>query len=365
MLVNRREFLVTAGACAASCQAGRTAEDPSARGRLDLLLQAHRGKLPEREGAGANHYPMAAEVLETYGFEGEIDDAWIEGAGLYSGTLGRVAPIRGEGDIGEALGNYARLGDWLDFFQGALAERTWQEVVSLWAPRLAPALSAAAFHGVIRTGHAVRALERQDSAPRRAELAAGLSYWAARHLELPATAPMAPEELETALTRLDHPWIEDAREVDFFGVSERLLETPAAAIRLPADPKGELDGLVRDAATAFLEMLVHERSRIWLLHTVTGPAAVAWLLPYVDRSGARRLVAYARQAVLSMYTAFGQPYTPRQHLRASAAPWAESVRRAVESRSVHGIKLIDALVRFDRGGDPIWGSVAAQWFEWT
>ena len=43
----------------------------------------------------------------------------------------------------------------------------------------------------------------------------------------------------------------------------------------------------------------------------------------------------------------------------------ELIRRAADSRSVHGIKLIDALARFDRDADPVWRSVAEQWFEWV
>ena len=35
------------------------------------------------------------------------------------------------------------------------------------------------------------------------------------------------------------------------------------------------------------------------------------------------------------------------------------------SRSVHGAKLIEALWRFDRDGDPLWRSVAVHWFEWV
>ena len=47
-------------------------------------------------------------------------------------------------------------------------------------------------------------------------------------------------------------------------------------------------------------MLVLERYRIWMLHTITGPAAVELLLPEVDEAGARALVAYVRQAVVAM-----------------------------------------------------------------
>src|SRR5271163_1297478 len=64
--------------------------------------------------------------------------------------------------------------------------RPWAELLDTWAARLAPGLMAAATHGVIRTGHAVRALALEDNTSRRRELADGLAYWAAEYMPLPA-----------------------------------------------------------------------------------------------------------------------------------------------------------------------------------
>ena len=335
------------------------------------MLRAHALMLPENPGGGANHYPMAAEALEALGFEESIAEHWIEDAPRYGGELGRVHGIEDRTQANEALGSYDRFGDWLDFFRNALRDGPWRPVVAEWAPRLAPALCAAAFHGVIRTGHAVRALRQRDTLPRRMELAAGLAYWAARYEELPTAAPVDGEEraLGQVLAELESPWIEDRTDVDFFSVVARMKERPIAPpVRLEEtgrSPREDLQDIVREAATGFLEMLVLERNRTWLLHTVTGPAAVEWLLPEVDRHGGRALVEYSRQSVVAMYTAYGEPFTARRHLRSSPGDWTTHIASAVERRSVHGIKLIDALVRFDRDGDPLWRSVAAQWSEWT
>lgn len=366
--LHRRELLAAGCAYLAACGpcGGR-----ERNARLDRLLEAHANRLPERVGAGANHYPMAAEVLEALGYKADIDDSWIADASLYTGELGRVRAIEEDADVRAALGRYDRFGDLLDFFRAAVESESWRAVVARWTPRLAPAICAAAFHGVIRTGHAVRALRRRDSAARRGELAVGLAFWAARYVELPTTGRVdgAGESFDETLAPLSHPWGDDREDIGYFAVVDRLIEMPIA---LPvtleeagASAEAELDEIVREAATAFLEMLVLERNRLWLLHTVTGPAAVQWLLPEVDRFGARTLVAYARQAVVAMYDAYGEPFTPRAHVRASTDAWPTQIRRAVDSRSVHGIKLIDALVRFERDDDPLWRSVAAQWFEWT
>ncbi|MEM7306119.1 MAG: questin oxidase family protein [Planctomycetota bacterium] len=368
--LDRRQLLAAGGALLTSCGAGARLA-PASDSRLDHLLAAHAGLLPERAGAGANHYPMAAEVLAALGYEREIDDAWVDGAALYAGELGRARPIVDEADVSAALGRYGRFGDWLDHFRAALAREPWRAVVGHWAPRLAPAMCAAAYHGVIRTGHAVRALGQHDTAARRDELATGLAYWAARYVELPTNERAVGREprLGETLARLSSPWVDDRGDVAFDAVVERLVARPLAPpvelAETGAAPATDLDELVREAATAFLEMLVLERNRIWLLHTVTGPAAVGWLLPEVDPRGARRLVEYARQSVVAMYAAYGEPFDARAHLRGSPGAWPELIQRAVDSRSVHGIKLIDALHRFDRGSDPLWRSVAARWFEWT
>src|SRR5262252_10848165 len=66
-----------------------------------------------------------------------------------------------------------------------LAEAPWQAVLQAWVPRLAPGLWAAATHGPIRTGHAVRSLAARTTPQRLHELAEGLGYWAARYQVLP------------------------------------------------------------------------------------------------------------------------------------------------------------------------------------
>lgn len=368
MKLDRRQLLAAGGAGLASCGAGAPLRGTERTTRLDLLLEAHAEVLPERVGAGANHYPMAAEALEALGHEDAIDDAWRRGAAGYAGELPRVAPLEGEAD---ALGSYARFGDWLDFFRAALARAPWRSVVAEWAPRLAPGIVGATFHGVIRSAHAARGLRLRESTARKNELAVGLAYWAARYTELPVDERLGGDgrSLRATLEGLEHPWLDENDDVDFFAVLERLTSTrlapPVSLAERDTTPRAELELLVREAASAFLEMLVLERQRIWLLHTVTGPAAVELLLPDVDRAGARKLVEHARQAVVALYAAYGAPYAAGEHVRAFPGEWPALIARAAESGSVHTIKLIEALARFDRDGDPLFRSVAARWLEWT
>src|SRR5206468_6951527 len=90
----------------------------------------------------------------------------------------------------QAIGDIRRITDWTTFFRHQLDEAPIGDVLGLWVPRLLPGLMAAATHGVIRTAHALRSLGELDTPPRRAELAAGLAYWAARYQTLPGTVSL-------------------------------------------------------------------------------------------------------------------------------------------------------------------------------
>ena len=364
MEIDRRAFLAASGACLAACGSPLPRSVPSGSRRLDALLAANADVLPERAGAGANHYPMAGEVLETLERADAIPDGWIVGTEGYAGAVRRAGSI--EEDEG-ALGDPARYGDWLDRFGVELAADPWRAVVARHAPALAPGLAGGAFHGMLRTAHACRALSRSYTAARRDELAVGLAYWASAWTELRSR----PDGGDQPLHRVEHPWLADTAEVAFFGVSPRLAERPLAPpLRIDSPdvaPRDALASVVREAAAGFLEMLVQERHRIWILHTVTAPAAVELLLPALDEADGRLLVAHVRRAVTTTFAAFGAPYEPRAHVRADPGTWDDLVARAVVTDSVHTLKLIEALRRFDDEGsdDPLLRSVAAQWFDWT
>ena len=95
-----------------------------------------------------------------------------------------ASPHRPEG-WQESLGDSRRGADWVGFFDRELAEAPWRAVLQAWVPRLAPGLMAAATHGLIRTGHAVRSLAANATPQRLHELAEGLGYWAATYQRLP------------------------------------------------------------------------------------------------------------------------------------------------------------------------------------
>jgi hypothetical protein len=368
MPLTRRELLVGGSAWLAACRG--TSDGGSARRgeELDALLAAHAATRPETPGAGANHYPMAAEALVALGRADAIPPSWHEGVRYYAGPLPRRAPPRDAGAATPALGDATQLGDWLDHFTAQLAHEDWRAVVAQWLPRLAAGPAAAVFHGAIRTAHAVRALECSTTPARLRELAQGLAYWAARYVELPVDDATAPAPLRDALAALPPP-LPGPEDVPFDAVMPLLTSRPLA----PAATPGAADAdaarravaeLVHEASVAFLEQFVQQRHRIWLLHTITAPAAVQLLLPHVDGAGRARLVAHTHQAIVAMFRAFGAPFVPRASVQLRPPPWPELVGAAAASGAVHTIKLIEALQRCERPGDPLARTIAVQWLAW-
>ena len=93
-----------------------------------------------------------------------------------------------------ALGQADRFPGWLALFEREIADRPTASVVGEWAPRLVPGSVGAATHGLIRTGHALRALGVADTPPRRLEVATGLAFWASSYQELPGPPLLIGQE---------------------------------------------------------------------------------------------------------------------------------------------------------------------------
>ena len=201
-----------------------------ADGILDEALERLRDTGPERNGWLSNHAPMAAEALTRRGHAAQVH-RWLDGYGhLLEERPRGISPIPRD-QWRDPLGDPVRTGDWLTFFERELAAAPWREVLAVWWPRLLPGIAAGATHGVIRVGHAVRALLDVETAPRVMELAHGLAYWAARWqpLALPAAGPYRASDPRAALDAV--PRVPDQR----FGIRHRLAQL-AALDFWPATP---------------------------------------------------------------------------------------------------------------------------------
>ena len=153
---------------------------------LDAALDLLRETGPEFGAGYSNHGPMATEALVALG-RGEEAVPWVLS---YRANLEDLpSPRQRLGDIGhqEALGRFDLFPEWLDLIRAQVTELGWRTAVARLVPTLAEGLSGAAMHGLIRTAHAVRALERWETPERLEELSRALAYWAARYQALPVT----------------------------------------------------------------------------------------------------------------------------------------------------------------------------------
>jgi hypothetical protein len=209
-------------------------------------------------------------------------------------------------------------------------------------PDLWPGVAAAAFHGLIRTAHAVQA-------GHDAELAAGLAYWRWRFQPVPA--PLAPSERIPAAR-----WLE-ALEAAAAGwsseaglISERIAEVAQTdAYRrwggaLAADDD-TLATLHRGAAA------IYAASRNFtVLHLVTATRALRVLRPWVAET--ETWLATVAPAFAAGLLASG--LRDRSPAPTSSASWSEVTERAVAQDDDHVIKLVHACLESSRlDPDPV------------
>ena len=317
---------------------------------IDEMLDSLSFAGAELVNGNANHGPMAAEALFELGREDAVVP-WIDG--YRNRLMYKPAPsvaIRRD-EWRECLGVRERLGDWVQFFENELEEDTWQEVVRVWVPRLAPAVMAAATHGLIRTGHAVRNLAKEDTPQRRAELAQGLGYWAARYYALPGTPSPANagHSPSDALGRIER--LHDASFDGTGAITEQikgLEEHPEFATTIDlADASGDLSRFISNLTGTFAGIyLASPKNLIAFVHTVTGPSALRMLAPYLEEADARLAARYAWQACAAVYAWYST--VPPQNDTALEIPIEdreEFIDRAVAAGGAHSIKFTEACLR--------------------
>ncbi|TDD12789.1 DUF4243 domain-containing protein [Nonomuraea deserti] len=312
---------------------------------------------PEFDGWLSNHGPMAVESMVRHGYGREVH-RWLD---TYVGRLDElprgISPIGAE-DWREALGDPNRLGDWLTYFDRELREQPWRAVLETWWPRLLPGIAAGATHGVIRTGHAIHALLRQQDERRLAELGQALGYWAARWQAIAGfDAPSGTAEPERAFAGV--PRVPDQSK----GINHRLEQlagisgwgSALAALEPAADAEQARAHLTRLADAATLRYVTHAHGNpVMLVHTATAPTAVLRALPALpaDVWGASLNAAWAAGAAVTAAYAPAEP-APRRDLPAVPGSAEEVFELAVRHGDEHVIKLADtALDVYHRTDDP-------------
>jgi len=330
----------------------------------EAYLRLH-GKGPEFGGDEegnhglTNHGPMAVEVMVRRGLDVDVHH-WLDGyLGKLTDLPGSVAPIARE-DWRPALGDHRRVGDWTTFFSTELAERPWRDVLGEWWPRLLPGIVAGSTHGVIRVGHAVRALRASDSDRIAAtELAYGLAFWAARWRVLPGVTALSGNlRAGDALTGI--PRLADQTGVIAHRIG-RLADLPGwpaavAAVAPAADPDDVPDRLADLMTEGVLRYRTHgAASPVLLVHTATAPNAVRQVLPVLPKDVWPESFAAVWAACAAITSAYAPaaplPFTG--HAPTDSDPVGEVFDRAARHGDEHVIKFADTAVDvFDRTGNP-------------
>ncbi|MFE2235932.1 questin oxidase family protein [Streptomyces sp. NPDC059442] len=314
-------------------------------GTLDEALERLHATGPERNGWLSNHAPMAVEALVRRG-QAPTVHRWLD---RYRHKLEDMpspgSPVTGN-NWREALGDPSRIADWTRHFERTVEERPWREVLAEWWPRLLPGIAGGATHPVIRTGHAVRTLLTSgESAPRRAELAHALGYWAARHQPLRAVDPLPPAP--SAAAALDA--VPAVRSQDG-GIRARLAQLTAFPRWGAApDPDTARTRLTELVAAATRRYATHGHGEpTMLVHAATAPNAVLRTLPALPRE----LWAASLAAAWSASAAVTAAYTPPEPLpyTVGAHTPEEIFERAAAHGDDHTIKFCDTALDV---GDPM------------
>jgi hypothetical protein len=306
----------------------------------------------EYGGGLANHGPMASEALCAMGRA----DAAVSWARRYSDKLeARPAAhdrIRAE-DWRDALGDGDRFPDWSAFFANELKQRPWAAVLDDWITRLAPGIAAAATHGAIRVGHAVRSLENDSTPQRLSELADGLGYLAARYQVLPGSlCPTAPAMASAALKRVALAPQELRRRN--FGLITTGLDALAefrefdAAVNLAA-PGDDRSTFISDLTETFAHVYLSSArdffTTIVFVHSVTGPSALRLIAPHLSRDTADLALRYIWQTCAALYSMFGTPVPANESVKDGDRAIDDLFDAAIACGDEHAIKFSEACVR--------------------
>lgn len=357
------------------------AEEKSLNSRRgeDALDEAYRilqSEEPKSRQGLSTHAPMAAEALCAMGHD-NLAVSWVENYRAPVLELpGKVSPIDSKNwraALGPKLGltsweaTNQRWGDWKEFFTAELSEKPWQAVLDQWVARLAPGMSGAATHGVIRTAHAVRALRARETSRRTGELARALAYWASSYEELPVRRGTGPqfETFAKALAEVPLYWEAFGRTPAGRNIVEVLrhvrdLERFGDVLNFMTAPPN-LDAAISALTATFSRVYLRhgtQHDTIAFVHAVTGPCSLRRIAPSISPQTAANALPYAWQTAAAIYSAYARPddkpRDPEPKLSRS-----QLVARALESANEHAIKFTEVMMaEYELNPDPVYLAAA-------
>lgn len=307
---------------------------------------------PDLANGLTNHAPMVVDALWSLG-RADAAHAWLDRylpAALAEPATGM--PLAAERRAA-AIGRTSTYPDWRATFEHEIATHDWPAVLADWLGRLAPGFAGAAAHGIIRTAHAVRALARHESAPRRAELARGLALWASSWQALPAAAVAArsrPVPAEAAWRAV--PLVPAERRRNDGPITEalRVLDADPPFVEALAgfDSSGTAAAMSAELASAFADLFMRQArtalQAIVYTHAITGVVAAARLAPWAAPADVPVLFGSAWRFGAALYACYGEAERPRAALPVGSA--AALIDAAVAHGDEHVIKLTEACLGY-------------------
>ncbi|KQW46463.1 MULTISPECIES: questin oxidase family protein [unclassified Roseateles] len=313
---------------------------PATIAQLHHLLDAGQALSATYRGQLSNHLPMAQQALLELGASAARLQAFTEAGEtlLEPHTAGRPARIAIERDLGRPDSDAA----WRAHFAARITKLGSAAALAEALPMLLPGAGAIAFHGLIRTGHAVLA-------GHEAELAAGLAHWASHFMPLPTTDDGPPLDLPDwlrALATVQRPAYPAGSLIT--GRMQAWGELPgfaAVAGRLRQGPD-----TLRDLALLAAHTYA-ATGNFTVLHLMTASHAMTvlerwWPTPALPRG-------FSVAAAAGLLASGATPATMLD--RPPSRPWPALISAACEQPDPHVIKLTHAAWRLGRRWpDPAW-----------
>jgi len=312
---------------------------------LEMLAQTG----PEYQGGLANHGPMASEALISMN-RADAVVKWLE---KYKKSLQphptattKIDPVEWR----QSLGNFNLSAEWVAFFDRELKEKSWRSVLNEWVINLAPGLSAAGGHGLLRTAHIARRLAQKETGNRIHELAEGLGYWAARYQIMPSTEKKVAKQLQPSEAFNQIKLLPKEQRISGPSVLRGLLrleDFPPFAdvinmVHTSADPEKFISNLTETFATVYVE----NPSRNYIIsfiHAVTAPSAIRLMLPALSDEARHGILRYGWQLAAGIYTAFGETLIKTNAALTDSK--GDLIDRAVNNGDEHVIKFTEACLR--------------------
>lgn len=320
---------------------------------LHRLLDQSQQFSPEYGGRLSNHLPMALHALHALGANEARLQSFFN-AYATSHLANRATPAMDDSPKagcagGESLDWQACLGQLAAFnalrrhFSAMLSRQGRDAVLREVLPELLPGVAAAAFHGAIRTAHAVES-------EHEGELASALAYWTCRWQPLPAPltdgTPLPMLGLDAWAERLRHEartWCGDAPLI-FLRMQQASATPSLASLAVALAPaisgRDRLAELARHALTLYLE----SRS-FTVLHMITGLRALRVLSAWFDLDAAPVQPLLARVFVAAFMASGAQRRDLSLVIAAALrqrASWQALAAAAVQADDEHEIKLVHA-----------------------